>query len=71
MLSNASSQLGPGHQRLPAISSAADSDVHRSPQPAAVEPRSEGFVDPAEQIQLERVEPTDLLGAAGELSAHL
>jgi len=66
MLSNASSQLGSVHQRLPAISSATDADVHEAHQQAIVEPRSlEGFVNPAEQIELERGEQAELLGATG------
>ena len=63
MMSSVSSQLGAaGHQQLPAISSAADAEVH---QQAVVEPRSESSVNPAEQIELERVEQTELLAAGG------
>jgi len=62
MMSNSSSQYGPGHQRLPAISSVTDTDVHETHQQADVEPRSDGFVNAAEQDKLERVE---LLGATG------
>jgi len=65
MMSNSSSQHGPGYQRLPAISSAADADVHETHQQALVKPRSDCFVDAAEQIELERVAQTEPLDAAG------
>jgi len=51
MMSNSSSQHGPSHQRLAAISSAADS-----------EPRTDAFVSAAD---VERVEQAELLGATG------
>jgi len=65
MLSTASSQLGFGHQRLPAISSAADSDV-RETNRQAVDPRSDESLNAAQKIELERVEQTELLGATGQ-----
>ena len=62
MLSNTSSQQGIGHQRLAAISSATDADVHD----AVVDPRCNNSASAAEQIELETVEQAELLGAAGQ-----
>ena len=70
MMSNSSSQHGPSHQRLAAISSAADSDVHGlQQQQVAIEPRTDGFVNAAEQVDVERVDQAELLGATG-LASH-
>jgi len=66
MLSNASSQHGFGFQRLAAISSAADADVQEACRHDVVHRRSDNSVNDAEQIEMERVEETELLGATGQ-----
>ena len=65
MMSNASSQHGPSHQRLAAISSTADCDVHGTQQQqVTVEPTTD-----AEPINVERVEQSELLDGTG-LACH-
>jgi len=66
MLSNASSQHGFGHPRLAAISSTGDADVLETCQQDVVIPRRNDPDNAAEQIELDRVEQAELLGATGQ-----
>jgi len=65
MMSNSSSQFGAGHQRLAAISSAVDADVHETRQSVVVEPTADGSASASGPVEEETSEQAKLLGAAG------